>query len=128
MAATATAAANAAVREIEREGARQAIAAKGAAGAKGAAAAKGAAGAKTVAAGQAGGAKGAVAGKAVLTGKATGTAKSCALFGIKGASLGAWGPIALGIIGAAIVYKMIKSGGSEDNQSETDLEIKEALG
>ncbi len=102
--------------EIEGEALRQAMAAKGGAGTK------------ALAAGKAAAAKGAGVAKAGSGG---------AFFSGKGLGLGAglglngWGPVIVGVIGAIALYAYLKSrqndSGAGIDQSETDLEIKEAL-
>ncbi|MEE8393365.1 MAG: magnetic particle specific iron-binding protein [Rhodospirillales bacterium] len=101
--------------------------------------AKGAAATKTFAAGKAGAAKGALSAKAATVGKGAGIAKAGsggAFLSGKGLGLGAglglggWGPVIVGALGAIALYAYLKSrqtGGTDIDQSETDLEIKEAL-
>lgn len=119
-ATAATPAALAPMGEIENEAVRQMVTAKtGAATKVAGVGAKGAAGAtigKTSIAGAKGG--------GILS-----SAKGSAILAGKGLALGTWGPVILGVVGAAVAYRCFKNrqGGSYD-QSETDLEIKEALG
>ncbi len=128
--------------EFEKgEIARQALTGKGA-GMK-AAAAKGAgtnaAAVKGAAVKGAGAAKGTIAGKAAMAAKGAGatggaakTAAGGAFFSAKGLGLGlglgTWGPVILGVIGATAVYGYWKKRQGSYDQSETDAEIKDALG
>ncbi len=112
--------------EIEHEGLRQALIAKGGTTAKPVIAGK-VAGAKGIA--------GATAGKAAVAGKGSGIAsavKGSAIWTGKGLALGSWGPVVLGIIVVAVAYSCFngrKNGRNTDiDQPETDLEIKDALG
>ena len=45
-----------------------------------------------------------------------------------GLGLGAWGPVILGTVAAAVVYGYWKKSQDDFDQSETDSEIKDALG
>ncbi len=85
-------------------------------------------------------AKGAMTGKAAMaakgagaTGSAAKTAAGGAIFSGKGLGLGlglgSWGPVILGAIGATVVYAYWKKKRRNSyDQSETDAEIKDALG
>jgi len=124
------------------EAARQALTAKGGAGTKAAATGKtvaGKAGAGKAIAAKGAGAKAAMTGKAAIASKgagATGSAAKAAaggtLFGTKGLGLGLglgpWGPAILGAIGVTAVYVYWKKRQGSYDQSETDAEIKDALG
>ncbi|MEG3620041.1 hypothetical protein V5T82_16370 [Magnetovibrio sp. PR-2] len=44
-----------------------------------------------------------------------------------GLGIGAWGPIALGVIGAAAVYSYMRSRKAEVDQSEEEQELAEAI-
>ena len=109
------------------------------------------AGAKAVAGKGAAAAKGTIVGKTALgktalgktaiaakgAGATSGVAKTAtggAFFSGKGLSLGlglglgSWGPVILGAIGATLVYAYWKKRRNSYDPSETDAEIKEALG
>ena len=45
-----------------------------------------------------------------------------------GLGLGAWGPVILGAVAAMVVYGYWKKSQDDFDQSETDTEIKDALG
>ncbi len=127
--AKAVAAGNAAtagfVGEIENEAVREALTAKGATAGKAALAAKGGAAGKAVAAGKGAGAAAKAGGVAkAATGGTMWTGKGLGL----GLGLGGWGLVALGVVGALAVYGYVRSRQNGFDQTETDLEIQEALG
>jgi hypothetical protein len=97
------------------------------------------AGAKAVAGKGAAAAKGTIAGKTAMAAKGAGatgsvakTAAGGAIFSGKGLGLGlglgSWGPVILGAIGATLVYAYWKKHRNSYDPSETDAEIKDALG
>ena len=44
-----------------------------------------------------------------------------------GLGLGPWGPVVLGVVGAAAVYAYFKSRGTEAKQNDEEVELREAL-
>ncbi|MEE8393363.1 MAG: hypothetical protein V3R66_03390 [Rhodospirillales bacterium] len=63
------------------------------------------------------GSKAATAGSAIFSGKGLGL----------GLGLGGWGPVILGIVGAAAVYGYIRSRNVENAQSDEELELADIL-
>ena len=134
MVAPAGANAAAAAGEVEREvaaakagtaktGAAKAAAVKAAPAAQAKVAALPGAGAKVAAgagkAGLGGGAGAKVVGGSLWTGKGLG-------LGL-GLGLGAWGPVIIGVVGAAAVYAYMKSRDIEALQNDEEVELREAL-
>ena len=133
--------------EVEAEVAREIIAAKGAtagAGAKAMAAGGGAKGAGMAAGAKAAGAKavgakaagaattgtGAAAAGTTLTGATAGASTKAASVGGflsagkglgLGLGLGIWGPVILGVVGAAAIYGYVRSRNAEKDQEDIDL-------
>ncbi len=63
------------------------------------------------------GAKAATVGSAIFSGKGLGL----------GLGLGAWGPVILGIVGAAAVYGYVRSRKAENTQSDEEIELADII-
>lgn len=113
------------VGEVENEAVHEVLTTKGAATGKAALAAKGGVAGKAVAAGKGAGTAAKAGGLAkAATGGTMWTGKGIGL----GLGLGGWGLVALGVVGALAVYGYVRSRQNGFDQTETDLEIQQALG